>query len=394
MADVTFIIDSRTVELTIMEVFEDYEGPVLYSCRSATGQLFVSVWAASHPNGDVWLFLPVSEERLHAIRTGAIDLYSAFRYPEEPWLYHVDAASINEVPRGRIVNPDDLPDEMLPAPDERLDLEDERTPRWINSDPADYAASSARNVIDIALGHEDGPKFASTYLLGKVLIGVQDMVYSEVLPDDRRGPIPRAIREKYELQVRGTFAASFGVRLEVPPVTELFGQDDIDRVMESIAILLQSSRDRETLIDHLTRYRKTSTISKYRDLLGHLSSANTDFCFVWARPDRNMRKVVLSAQQIRRAVETLSNVEEDLTRMLTIPGKLVAINKQRNRFGFVSDDGISYQGVLSAEMAERDFVVTSSVIAEIEESIEVNEITGETVTWYTLVRIEDRPEQG
>ena len=69
--------------LEILETFEYYDQPVLFSCKNAAGHLYLVVAADENEQNETWLYAGVSEERLNLIRSGAIDLHDAFADPED-----------------------------------------------------------------------------------------------------------------------------------------------------------------------------------------------------------------------------------------------------------------------------------------------------------------------
>ena len=109
--------------LEILETFEYYDQPVLFSCKNAAGHLYLVVAADENEQNETWLYAGVSEERLSLIRSGAIDLHDAFAAPEDGFLVQAIVPYDNRTPfRFETIQPDKLSKDMLPIPGERLDL--------------------------------------------------------------------------------------------------------------------------------------------------------------------------------------------------------------------------------------------------------------------------------
>lgn len=53
--------------LEILETFEYYDQPVLFSCKNAAGHLYLVVAADENEQHETWLYAGVSEERLKLI---------------------------------------------------------------------------------------------------------------------------------------------------------------------------------------------------------------------------------------------------------------------------------------------------------------------------------------
>ena len=110
-------------KLEIVETYAYYDQPVLFSCKNATGHLYLVVAADENDQYDTWLYAGVSPERLNHIRSGEIDLHDAFADPEAGILFQVTAPYDNQSPL--LIEPvesNQIPEDMLPVPGERLNL--------------------------------------------------------------------------------------------------------------------------------------------------------------------------------------------------------------------------------------------------------------------------------
>ena len=76
-------------KLEIIEVYDFYDKPSLFSCKNQSGQIFIVVWIDSSENSDIWLYAPVSLIKFKAIRKGKIDLREIFSNSEDAFVYKV-----------------------------------------------------------------------------------------------------------------------------------------------------------------------------------------------------------------------------------------------------------------------------------------------------------------
>lgn len=110
--------------LAVHEVYEYYDGPRLFSCRSASGRLFLAVWLGIEIVGDdeadSWLYVGLSDARLEQVRTGVVDLYSAFRHAEDGMALQLVVGAGED--RIRSVPCESLTRKHLPVEGERLNL--------------------------------------------------------------------------------------------------------------------------------------------------------------------------------------------------------------------------------------------------------------------------------
>ncbi|MFO5470895.1 MAG: DUF6575 domain-containing protein, partial [Dolichospermum sp.] len=65
------------VNLEIIEIYEYYDFPCLFSCQNASGLIFLAVWIDEIPDHKTWLYSPMSQGRLKNIRSGKTWLYSS-----------------------------------------------------------------------------------------------------------------------------------------------------------------------------------------------------------------------------------------------------------------------------------------------------------------------------
>ena len=127
MADILNITGLGKLE--IVETYVYYDQPVLFSCKSAAGHLYLGVAADKNGEHETWLYVGISAERLNLVRSGAIDLYNAFAEPEDSFLLQEIVPYDDQTqPRMEPLQPDQISEDMLPTPGECLDLETEVFP--------------------------------------------------------------------------------------------------------------------------------------------------------------------------------------------------------------------------------------------------------------------------
>ena len=126
-------------KLEIVEVYEYYDQPVLYSCQNATGNFYFVVAADEDDQYSTWLCAAVSTERLNRIRSGKIDLHDAFAHAENTYLIQVKVpydqhASVQV----DFIQSNQISEDMLPVPGEYLELEGEILPARSDAKKTDH----------------------------------------------------------------------------------------------------------------------------------------------------------------------------------------------------------------------------------------------------------------
>ena len=133
-------------KLEIVEVYEYYDQPVLYSCKNAMGHFYLVVAADEDDQYLTWLCAAVSTERLNRIRSGKVDLHDAFAHPESAHVVQVkvpydEHASV----KVDFIQSNLIPDDMLPVPGECLDLEIETLPML--NDAEEITKSRSQEIL-------------------------------------------------------------------------------------------------------------------------------------------------------------------------------------------------------------------------------------------------------
>ncbi|AFD26794.1 DUF6575 domain-containing protein [Deinococcus gobiensis] len=102
--------------LEILDVYEFFDKPILFSALDAEGILYLATWYDEPEDGDErWIYSPISPDTLSKLRSGAIDFHTAFLdktygnafYVSQNW--NNKSCQISIIRKGDII-PDDLPD--------------------------------------------------------------------------------------------------------------------------------------------------------------------------------------------------------------------------------------------------------------------------------------------
>ena len=143
--------------LGIHKVVENYvhnDDPALFSCKDAAGHLYL-VTVGGNAQDKTWLRVGISNKRFNLIRSGGIDLRNAFTDNENGYLVRIKIP--HDAPTQvspEIIHPDEIPEDLLPFPGERLGLKTETLPALSNPEksekyitPEAYLASERRAQV-------------------------------------------------------------------------------------------------------------------------------------------------------------------------------------------------------------------------------------------------------
>lgn len=120
MENLTQSLEWNSLEL--VEVYEFFDKPLLFTARDEAGKLSLVVLVADGDGAETWLCVPMSYYRFQVVRSGLFDLHDAFARAEGK------VALVVSVPRDGLPTVQQVPcgeisEDWLPVPGERLELQ-------------------------------------------------------------------------------------------------------------------------------------------------------------------------------------------------------------------------------------------------------------------------------
>ena len=392
------LLPANTVlgELRLTEVYVDYDGPRVFSCRALTGQDFVAGWAEDGADYDAWLYLPISPARLAMVRSGGISLREAFERPEGlvyRVVQHVDEALpdlVEPLPGSRLL------DEWLPEPDFRLELTTHTLPPM--DPPAELLArarqeSRARMRIEIDLPNYSRSE-APTRRVGELLLSTQSLYDNiglallEAAPP-QAGRFPEHVALQTATDVVGLAAASLVIEIASNQTDDLFGDSVFARITEKVVGLLNPRLERNELVEELSELRARGARS-FRTFVKSLADTGGSVSMAGAGSATGYVDQALSADAIASLYRILSSVVPEEVLEIRGPMRLYAANLESHRFGALDETANErYEGRISkralprVDHAELNAVYEMLIIDE----RTIDEGTGETKASYTLEQL-------
>lgn len=188
--------------------------------------------------------------------------------------------------------------------------------------------------------------------MGNVLVKLQKLVTS-MLAGERSesaltGPIKNSIRKASELQFAGSFAGSFGMRLEaIPEQPDLDGSTPLGPTLQAVVELLEAKDNPEMVLERVSRLNVRAA-KDYTELIGELSSNEADMRVVWPRLTGET-EVSLRSNEAKRLRDILKDVHTE-TSGRYYWGKLDISNRRHGRFGFQTDQGEIFDGTVEEQL--------------------------------------------
>lgn len=386
------------VETRLVEVLLWHDEPILYVVESRAGQRFLVLYADDHDEQFArHLYLPVSAERLAQLKSGRMALRESFLDSEDGLVY----LARQDRHSGKVVGsearlPGDVPEELLPLPEARLELDTATLPR--RAVPLDEAARKQRRTLfDLSLFLDRERRTeAPARLLGLILARTQETVASiaQALVGEptASGVIPRDVAQQASLAVIGVSYGSFKVELAVSDddMFQQTGREALDRFVDLVGGAEDPKRVR-SLLRELGR----RTVSRFTALLKLLNASKAGLgAEVASHTASGIRSARLEAQAAGDALAVVQQVEQELSRAHEVEGRLMGASLISAKFELVElqEDGKTWRGKIDEAALEQVQHATLGEVyfALIREEVEVDPITDEERPSHFLERLQPR----
>jgi hypothetical protein len=329
-------------DLQLSEVFVEYDGPRLFVCRSLTDQQYLVGWAEEAVGFDRWLYVPVSEARLTAVRSGLMPLIEAYTHPEGfiylATLHHNDTSEDLVRP----LKPTELDDSWLPDSDVRLNLSTPTAPPAHSPEELERLAKQEwRTRLDLRVHLPEYYRTeAPTKAIGAILLALQGTLENlgalELYEEPAQsGSLPDDATRAMASNIVALSAASFVIGIAPTDSEDLFGESTFASAVSRLVGLAGDPVEEATVASDVAALRPRAARS-YRRLIKELSSTNGDVSITAGSPSFGNKSARLDAEALRRLSDILdATVPEEPSE---IRGRMVLIGGQTEKGRFVLRD--------------------------------------------------------
>ena len=381
-------------KLELIEVYEFYDQPILFSCRNASDAIFIGVFADEDDNFETWLYVGVSPHHFKQIRSGTIDLHDAFSEVEDGIIFQIKVPHNEQIPESMPISATQIPDDMLPLPGEFINLETPTLPE-LDEDIERKSLQTRQEIISLYLNFDGEYRTeAPANALSEILGSLQDTIYAvgESLTESPNvgGPIPRNVISDNQVSVTRMGAGSFNLELASTQLTDAFGESKCGDALQELVNLLKIGSNPNELREHLIRL-KSRVANRYVSLLESLSGVVRETKIVWASPKEGRGdSAYLPASVARETIDIIEQFEDLLESDHDVEGTLIGVFTDNKTFGIEAQDGTIYKGKIldDAFNTASSATISERYIATIREVTSIQPVTKETKTDYHLVKLE------
>ena len=206
-----------------------------------------------------------------------------------------------------------------------------------------------------------------------------------------RGKIPGHIKDITEFEVVGTFAGSFGVRLEREVLQSGMssGDTDINKALDELFNVLETLDNSEQLLSVITPCGKR-TVMHYRQWIDDMRDNDVNLEVDWVDDSARTRKLHILKERAPSIITTLDTIDKIENEDVTLCGMLNGVNI-RNRTFEMSVEG---EGLIKGKASLETLIsITDKIGTEIVATmIRSNAFTKagiQKISWY-MSKIENK----
>ena len=372
-------------------VLQYYDGPRLLLQRSQSRQLYLAWWSDSDELTERWIYLPVSEHRLQEILSGELPSLDGLNAPEDGCLFVVDKDSnTDSITRTVLTDASALPSDALPRQGARLNIP-------VPEEVGGLATRERAHLLNVKLESKlsDPTGRISAKIAGQLIGNLQRLIdavgQAKAGEPTSRGGIPDSILNDTRLDPVSTYTGSFGIRFETNRQDDLFGESLAKQSLEGLFDLLDVRYEPSKLTLQLTEL-KARVAKNYKSFLSTIETSLSAASLSWSQPSQMyLRQISINQETARNIIAQIDSVAELTRDSMTLEAKFVGGNVRTLRFeietldtserfdGWIHEDAISE--------VERT-TLNSSCRVILQPNLQVNEVTGEERTTYTLLSIQ------
>jgi hypothetical protein len=392
-------------KLELIEVYEAFDEPCLFSCQNASGQIFLAVLIDEDEEQKKWLYSSLSRKRFEYLRSGGVDLHDCFKLAEDELAHIIEVPFLEGKSVVTAIPCSELSENMLPLAGEFLKLETQTLPILHSDTLKTIAMSSWREILRFRVESSDSKRNeAPVKTWGKTLVSLQAVIESigrQIKHETIKGPFTKIIEQETRLLATVTSGGSYCIDLMADASANVLREslvgDSInvffnilrstDFSSESIELETERGGDLTESLNKLGRH----FTSRYRVFLNCIADMESNVDFGWGSPHPERGgHVKLTYLDAINALYLINRMEIAAPEILEVTGVLIGGNVESKRFELRDIyDEVKYRGDIDDSLLASSIDKTLDNIyrATIEERIEVNIATGESKPKHKLINL-------
>ncbi len=321
--------------LEIVEVYEYYDQPILFTCKSLTGICYLVVWLGEDEDdeedtqGDKWLFAPLSQRRFEAVRSGLIDLHA------DPSLFPQEGEFLKLSTETLPVVAESTKQRAIASRHEEIDISIQTFDRRITHIPA-------TRLSDILGSFQDLMNAMGDKLFGS---------------GNSKGPLSQSTIESMQLNVVGFSAGSFRVHTMSEQPINLLEETELGEAASRIITLLNMLGDEQSLNSLKSELSNLGgrVTKSFVELLDSIKMDTEGIKVDWGSPHPERGgQVAVSYAVAQQTVTLIRSSEEEAVREFSVVGTLMGAHLRTRKFEIETADKNRYTGDIAEKLRGMD----------------------------------------
>lgn len=379
-------------ELEMMEVYDFFDFPRLFTCRNKSGQVFLSISVEDADHENVFLYSAISNSRYSVLTSGRLPIRDAFAMAENENVYRVTVGS--DIDRVEILPCEDIPEDWLSDPAEFIEGAQTKLHERHVESAAQIAQATRRESANFALKLPKNRTDIASRVLGHFLTALQELVdaLGQACAGEPtlKGAIPRKILDQTGFLVAQTYPSSFGIQVISEERGDLLEDSLAGDALAKLFELMSIEADEEQLSALLHTLRGRAT-TKYRSFLETLIDSESDLDVQWGSPKPGRGGEYFMTREVMESTHRIvSAVEQEIGEEIRVYGTLVGLNVRTRSYEiFGIHDKKKYAGKVAEDAPSAIYhaVLSEPYTAVLKRVIEVQATSGEERERWLLVNL-------
>jgi len=364
-------------------VYLEYEQPELFSVVDAIGTSFLVL--LTNEDEGTWLMAPISTMKLRKMEYGEINIRDPFSNPELGYIIRVKL--LNDHYIGEMVSPEQIEEKELPYAEAKMNWNNMPVPS-VAEELIELSHRRQKEIFDIRIvsdktqDHTIGSKE-----LASLLLVVNDVVANVAKVYNKGLGRKRGLTTGCGLRYVGSYAGSFGIRLEGEEFVDLADETKLTPVLKKLFEMLDKKEEQE--IACMVKESSFDYTKAFRKLLKYSSDNNATLEFSYTTPCTiTQRKALWENGFSKETLIFLDKLIKNEVKEEEYIGDLISVSTKQNNFGFITDTQEEITGKIDETLREYVFKVKCRAKIKVQKTVKIT-TANETEEKYKLMGIEE-----
>ena len=373
----------ENIDYYLDSIYLECEQPELFSVVNAVGASFLVM--LTNDDEGTWLMSPISTLKLRKMEYGEISIREPFECPELGYVLRVKLIGKNYVVEK--VKPEQIDEKELPYEEARMNWDNIPVP-MVEDELCEISRKRQKEIFDIrVISDKTQDHTIGSKELGSLLIAVNDVVTTVAKARNKELGRRRGLTSGCGLRYVGSYAGSFGIRLEGEEFVDLTDESRLTPVLKKLFEMLMKKEREE--IAYMVRESSFDYTKAFRKLLKYSSDNNATLDFSYTTPGAlTQRKALWEKDFSKETLMYLDQLIKDEIKEEEYIGDLISVSTKQRKFGFVTDAQEEICGSIDSLLKEYVFKVKCRAKIKVQKSIKITN-ANETEEKYKLIAIEE-----